>query len=62
MPNSDQLINNGQASPEDNFLSNPPEHSLNNAPNLERLIPKNLSHNKRAVIERLIVLHLSQTT
>ncbi|WP_068818663.1 hypothetical protein [Phormidesmis priestleyi] len=42
-----------------------PEQSegiLNDAPTLSSLIPKNLSHNKKAVIERLIALHLSQAT
>ena len=55
-------MNNSPSAMERNFLSNPPEHASAEAPDLERLIPKNLSHNKRAVIERLIALHLSQAT
>lgn len=62
MSNSDQPTDNGLTSGEANFLSKLPEYVLDEAPNLERLIPKNISHNKRAVIERLIVLHLSQAT
>lgn len=62
MSDSDQPMNNSPSAMERDFLSNPPEHASAEAPDLERLIPKNLSHNKRAVIERLIALHLSQAT
>ncbi|KAM3102132.1 hypothetical protein ACKFKF_04940 [Phormidesmis sp. 146-12] len=34
---------------------------LNHLPNLETLIPQNLSPNKRAIIERLIALHQAES-
>jgi hypothetical protein len=35
---------------------------LNHLPNLEQLVPQNLSNNKRAIIERLIALHHAEST
>ncbi len=52
-------INNGITSAERNTLAEQPEGTLNDAHHLKSLISTNLSHNKKAVIERLIALHLS---
>ena len=62
MSDSDQPLDNGLTAPERNLVSNPPELALNQAPALDRSTLKNLSHNKRAIIERLIARHFSQTT
>ena len=61
MSDSDHLTNNSLTSAE---LAVPKQSEgiLNDVPTLSSLLPKNLSHNKKAVIERLIALHLSQAT
>lgn len=59
MLDSDHPTNNGLTSVEPNTSTEQIEGSLNNASNLKSLIPTNVSYNKKAVIERLIALHLS---
>ncbi len=61
MSDSDPLMNNNLTSVE-RAVPEQSEGILNDVPTLSSLIPKNLSHNKKAIIERLIALHLSQAT
>jgi hypothetical protein len=56
MPHSDYASDRHYSS-SDFEPSRQPEMELNHLPNLEKLIPQNLSNNKRAIIERLIALH-----
>ncbi|MBC7823446.1 MAG: hypothetical protein H7126_06140 [Candidatus Parcubacteria bacterium] len=60
MSDSNHLTNNITSA--ERAVPEQSEGVLNDVPTLSSLIPKNLSHNKKAVIERLIALHLSQAT
>lgn len=64
MYHSNQLANDHaniqQDSAECSSLLGQPESELNDASNLEKLIPKHVSRNKRAVIERLVALYKSE--
>lgn len=60
MSHPDHFIQAGLATPNASPVDSPveePSHLFGEGSDLERLVPQNLSNNKRAVIERLIVLY-----
>lgn len=57
---ANNLLNVQQNSAEYDPQLGQPDSELNDASNLENLIPKHISRNKRAVIERLVALYKSE--